>query len=185
MNTHPSKRDRIYLTGFMGSGKSTIGPILANSIGYDFADIDRMIELAEGRAISQIFRESGERYFRQCERSVLLGVCGLPQTVIALGGGTLVDPENSRIVRTTGVLIYLKLPSEEILRRLQNRSDRPLLTTPDGERLSQEELRVRIHQLYTERAHLYESADLTVLTDGSRVGLTVDRIVKLLAPLLR
>ena len=62
------RRDRIFLTGFMGSGKSTIGPILANTIGYDFADVDRLVEARENRSVRSIFLESGEEHFRTLER---------------------------------------------------------------------------------------------------------------------
>jgi shikimate kinase len=175
----PAQRGRIYLTGFMGSGKSTIGPILANTIGYDFADIDRVVEQAEGSPVSRIFREQGEAYFRARELAALHTLCVRPRLVVSLGGGTLVQPAAYQLIRSTGILVYLKMSPEEVMRRLAHRTDRPLLLGADGEKLPEEQLRARIERLYGERAALYESADVVVPTDETRVGMTVDRIVKL------
>ncbi len=138
------RRDRIYLTGFMGCGKSTIGPILANTIGYSFADVDRRIEEVEGRSINEIFTEKGEKYFRDLERAVLTKVCTLPRTVISLGGGTMTVPENLEVILATGLVVYLKITAEQLFLRLRHRSDRPLLRTADGSRLGDEELKSRI-----------------------------------------
>jgi shikimate kinase len=175
-----AQRDRIYLTGFMGSGKSTIGPILANTLGYEFADVDRVVEKSEGRTVSEIFREMGEAYFRGKELQSLLALSVRPRTVISLGGGTLVQAEAFRVIRSTGILVYLKMSPEEVMRRLQHRTDRPLLLDAEGERLPEDELRARIERLYAERSPLYEAADVVVATDETRVGMTVDRIVKLI-----
>ncbi len=174
------QRDRIYLTGFMGSGKSTIGPILANTLGYDFADVDRVVQEAEGRAVTEIFREMGEPYFREKELQVLLSLSVRPHLVISLGGGTLVQPAAFQLIRSTGILVYLKMSREEVMRRLQHRTDRPLLLDTEGERLPEDKLRERIETLYRERSPLYEAADVVVTTDETRVGMTVDRIVKLI-----
>jgi shikimate kinase len=159
----PAQRDRIYLTGFMGSGKSTIGPILANTLGYDFADVDRVVEKSEGLAVKEIFREKGEAYFREKEFQALLTLSVRPHLVISLGGGTLVQPA-----------------AFELIRRLQHRTDRPLLLDAEGGKLPEDELRARIEILYQERSPLYEAADVVVTTDETRVGMTVDRIVKLI-----
>jgi len=180
-----NRRERIYLTGFMGSGKSTIGPILANTIGYEFVDLDRSIENAQGMTIVEIFRNRGQESFRDLERDELLRLSRRGRTVVSLGGGTLTSAESHRIVRQSGILVYLKIDAAELVGRLRHRDDRPLLSGPSGQRLSPEELRARIESLYRERAPVYESADLTVVVDRSRVGITVDRVVRALAPLLR
>ena len=179
------RKDRIYLTGFMGCGKSTIGPILANTIGYDFVDVDRRIEQVEGRSINEIFTEKGERYFRDLERTVLMKVCTLPRTVISLGGGTMTVPENLEVVLATGLVVYLKITPEQLFHRLRHRSDRPLLRTADGSQLADEELKARIQLLYEAREPLYARAEIVVPTDGKRLGLTVDQIVKRLAGLIQ
>ena len=173
-----ARKERIYLTGFMGSGKSTIGPILANTIGYDFADLDRLIEAAAGLSVGSLFREKGEEYFRSLERSCIAQVCLMPRTVISLGGGTMMDPANCRLISSTGIVVYLKITPDQIFRRLHHRTDRPLLTNSEGERLGEEQLRSRIMSLYATREPIYAQADITVLTDEKKVGITVDQIVK-------
>lgn len=178
------RKGRIYLTGFMGCGKSTIGPILANTIGYDFVDVDRRIEQEEGKSVNQIFAEKGEKHFRNLERMVLLKVSSLPHTVISLGGGTMTVPENLELVLLTGLVVYLKITPEQLFLRLRHRSDRPLLRSADGGRLSDEELRERIRLLYEAREPLYAKANLIIPTDEKRLGLTVDQIVKQLAGMI-
>jgi shikimate kinase len=176
----PAQRDRIYLTGIMGSGKSTSGPILANTLGYDFADVDRAVEASEGRAVREIFRENGEAYFRERELQALRTLSTRPRMVISLGGGTLVQPSAFQLIRSTGIMVYLKMSPDEVMRRLQHRTDRPLLLDARGEQLPEDQLRARIEQLYSERSPYYEAADVVVPTDETRVGMTVDRIVKLI-----
>jgi shikimate kinase len=184
MHSGAAKRSRVYLTGFMGSGKSTIGPILANCLAYDFVDLDREIELHEGVSIARIFRDRGEKYFRRKEKEWVLDVSTRLRTVISLGGGALVDQESYRIVRQSGLLIYLKLPPEELYERLRRQIHRPLLTDDKGRFLRGAELQSRIETLYRERHALYESADLTIASDQAGVGITVDRILKEISPLV-
>ena len=180
-----ARKDRIYLTGFMGSGKSTIGPILANTIGYAFVDIDRAVEAREQASVNAIFRQHGEAHFRAAERAALLDMAARPGLVIALGGGTLTSPDSLQIVLQTGILIYLKIGRDQLFRRLRHRNDRPLLAAPDGTPLDDEQLRQRISALYEAREPLYALADITVPTDETRLGLTVDHLVHRLLPLLR
>jgi shikimate kinase len=179
------RKDRVYLTGFMGCGKSTIGPILANTIGYGFVDVDKKIERVEGRSISQIFTEKGEKHFRDLERAILVEVSALPRTVISLGGGTITIAENLELVLATGLVVYLKITPEQLFHRLRHRSDRPLLRSADGSRLSDEELRSRIHHLYEAREPLYARADIILPTDGTKLGLTVDNIVRRISGLIQ
>jgi shikimate kinase len=180
-----ARSKRIYLTGFMGSGKSTIGPILANSIGYDFADVDHEIEEKERKAVSEIFRDQGEAYFRALEREIIRDISSNDHMVISLGGGTLVDPENFRVISTTGIVVYLKTEPEQLLRRLHNKHNRPLMFDETiGTRLNSVDLMKRIRQIYSQREPYYEKADFTVQTDGTRVGITVDQIMKRISPYL-
>jgi len=176
------RRERIYLTGFMGSGKSTIGPILANTIGYDFADIDRTIERTIGKSVNEIFLESGEDRFRSLERELVASLSARPRLVIALGGGTIMDAENFRLITASGIVVYLKSTPEQIFRRVHRRDDRPMLRDQAGDRLDEDRLRERINHLYRLREPVYAQADFIVLTGDRRVGLTVDEIVRILLP---
>jgi shikimate kinase len=179
-----ARSERIFLAGFMGSGKSTIGPILANTIGYDFVDIDHVIEQRQGKSINDIFREAGEEHFRVLERAVLGEVLGRSQIVVSLGGGTIADPGNFQRVSMSGIIVYLKATPEQIFRRLHHKLDRPVLTDLRGEQLSTDELRARIRELFVRREPFYEMADIVVSTDEQRVGVTVDRIVKRLSSVI-
>src|SRR5207244_7135559 len=92
--------NRIYLVGFMGSGKSTVGRRLAKKLGWKFIDLDEEIECSERRAVADIFRAAGELHFRQLERLALQRLSASPSTeksIIALGGGAFLDPENRTI----------------------------------------------------------------------------------------
>ena len=179
-----TRRERVYLAGFMGSGKSTIGPILANALGYGFVDIDRAIERAAGKSIGEIFQDEGEERFRARERDLVADVSTQPRLVVALGGGTVLHPETLTILRSTGILVYLKATPDQILRRVAQRNDRPMLLNPHGERLEDMELRMRVERLYSLREPLYELAEITVLTEGRKIGPTVDELVRLLTPRL-
>lgn len=172
---------RIYLTGFMGSGKSTIGPILANTLGYGFVDIDKAIEQQIGQTVKEIFHTQGEEYFRSLERTLLQDLRSKDHMVISLGGGTIADPVSFPLIRESGVLIYLKTAPDQLFKRLQNKTDRPVLVDVSGERLSEEALRLRIQDLYQRREQYYEQADIIIPTDERRLGMTVDQIVKRLS----
>ena len=185
MTTPLEKRNRrIYIAGFMTSGKSTIGPILANALGFEFVDLDVAIATRAGKSIREIFLEDGEAHFRQKERDLVAELSARDRTVIALGGGTVEDPETLTRVTSTGILVYLKVPVDEIVRRLRNKTDRPMVLGPDGERLNEDDLRQRILTILSRREPLYGRADLTISADQARIGVTVDRLVHMLSPLV-
>jgi shikimate kinase len=165
----------------MGSGKSTIGPILANTIGYDYIDVDLTIEKNVGKTINEIFRGLGEEYFRSVEQALISGLSAKQRVVVSLGGGTIVDPVSFRTIINSGILVYLKADSEQLLKRLRWKSDRPVLADFSGDRLSEDELRSRVQELYLKREPIYSKADITVLTDERKVGPTVDQIVRQLS----
>jgi shikimate kinase len=179
------RNNRIYIAGFMASGKSTVGPILANSLGFDFVDLDVCIAAKEGRSVREIFSDHGEEYFRQREREEVEALSRRDRIVVSLGGGTVLDAGSMEIVTTTGILVYLKVAAEIVLRRLRNKTDRPMVLGPDGERLNEDELLQRILTLLAQREPFYTRADITLQADQEHLGLTVDRLVHELAPLLR
>lgn len=174
----PIRRSVIYLSGFMGSGKSTIGPILANTIGYNFVDLDLLIERREKRKIGDIFKEDGESKFREMERKFLTEVSQTPRIVISLGGGTITDQSSLDLIKKTGVLIYLKANPEYIYKRLRTKSDRPMLRTADGELMDAEQLQERIGELLSKRESYYEQAHIKIHTDDKKIGNTIDELVR-------
>ena len=184
MNNGPQKKSLIYLAGFMGSGKSTIGPILANTLGFDFVDTDKIVEKKAGKRIIEIFTIDGEQAFRALEHVSLREIATRSHSVVSLGGGTIADEENFRLIHGSGIIVYLKLSPEEILQRVHHRTDRPLLTGASGERLPVEEIEKRVQDLLARREQFYARADVIIQTDRKRVGTTVDEIVRRLRGLV-
>lgn len=149
----------IFLTGFMGSGKSSLGKNLAALLKWHFKDLDRSIEEKEGLKITQIFEQKGENYFRAKEKETLLVLCKLKHaSVISLGGGSIVDPENLKIVKEHGTLIYLQLTPAALFSRLKTQSsERPLLRG-----LSEQEMQRKILSLLQSREKQYLQADYCI-----------------------
>ncbi len=167
----------IYLTGFMGAGKSTIGPILANTIGWDSCDLDVLIEQKVGKKVREIFEEDGEKYFRKIENETLQEVSQKSNLVVSLGGGTMANDQNLEILKRTGITVYLKASSDSFYKRLKHKRDRPQLLINEKEDFSKDELVQRIDELIRKRSKYYEQADIIIETDDFTVGKTVDRIV--------
>jgi shikimate kinase len=118
----------IYLTGYMGSGKTTAGLKLAVKMGYAFADLDVMIENKFKITISQFFSKYGEPAFRKVEREVLIETFSYNNTVIATGGGTPCYTDNMELINQHGVSVYIKIPEKALFQRLFNsKKKRPLL----------------------------------------------------------
>lgn len=164
----------------MGSGKSTLGPILANTLGYDFVDVDRMIEQQCGKSISEVFQELGEKEFRHMERNALLNIVGMRETVVSLGGGAMASEENFQLLHEHGTIVYLRMSPEEATRRMRHKVNRPLLRSAEGEMLDEEALKQKIMNLMKERERFYARADVIIETEHQRIGTTVDDLVRLL-----
>ena len=157
---------RIYLTGYMGSGKSTIGPILAGRLGYDFVDLDLQVERVAQKPVAAVFEEDGEATFRALEAEVLKETVSRDRLVIATGAGALVNQESLRLAKSAGAVIYLRLAAKALAVRLKGIAIRPILRVPDGGVLSESGLLARIEMLLAERGPFYEQADLIVEADG-------------------
>ncbi len=168
----------IFLTGFSGSGKSTIGPLLANSLGYEFVDLDQSIEKSAGKSITQIFAENGEEFFRALELRSLTELVKQKRLVVSLGGGVLENDHSYALIKQSGTLVYLKSPSKTLARRLCNKTDRPLLRGERGRKLSREEIEEKITTILAKREPRYKSADITVETDIKRIGSTVEELTR-------
>jgi shikimate kinase len=166
----------IFLTGFSTAGKSTIGPILANSLGFDFIDIDKVIVEREQKSINEIFAEKGEAYFRQLELEILSSIVHRENLVVSLGGGTLENDSSFELVRKSGTMVYLKSDLNTLTRRLSNKDDRPLLKGENGEKISAKEIANRVSLLMSRREERYAQADIYIPTDQTPLGKTVDKL---------
>lgn len=170
---------RIFLTGFMGSGKSTIGPILANVLGYAFVDLDEAIARQAGRPVQRIFAEEGEAAFRKLEREALRETGQREPIVVAVGGGALTVEENLQWALTNGVVIYLYVSLDDLIGRLiHGRTVRPLLLDDTGEVMLEAELREKVTDMMARREPFYRQAHLTVETGHLRVGRAVDAVAR-------
>ncbi len=178
MSQPDAKKSLVFLAGFMGSGKSTIGPILANALGWEFVDIDRWIENKTDRKIVDIFSADGEQAFRNIEREALRDLLQKNECVVSLGGGTLANDENFEFVQRNGVIVYLRLSTDNLLERVRYRTDRPMLKDPNGKPLEGEKLKARIDELLEVREQYYSRAHIIIPADTMKVGPTVDTIVK-------
>jgi len=123
-------RNKIYLIGSMGSGKTTIGKMLANKLHLPFIDIDKKIEQKEKMVISDIFKENGENYFRKIESDILKKYSALNEFVISTGGGAVLSQDNKKILNN-GYKIYLKISIDAQYNRVKHRKHRPLLIEGD------------------------------------------------------
>ncbi len=156
-SSSPIRQRILSLTGFMGVGKSTVGRLLAQQMGWHFADLDPLIEAAGGMEIPQIFERLGELAFRELEHQVLERVIGEAvergrPTVVALGGGTFVQPQNRELLhRSGGAVIWLDCTVEELLARCAGITNRPLFRSATGFR-----------ELYEQRKPAYALADFRV-----------------------
>jgi len=161
----------IFLTGPMGSGKSTIGRQLAQQLAMPFHDSDHEIERRTGVDIPLIFELEGETGFRKRESGVIDDLTRLPGIVLATGGGAILDPENRERLGNRGTVIYLHTSVDQQLSRTAHDRNRPLLQTPDP--------RATLEELLAIRDPLYrEIADLVIETDGMRVRDVVREIVR-------
>jgi shikimate kinase len=162
---HRSGAVRIYLTGFMGCGKSTIAPPLSRILGAACFDLDLEIERRAGGTISGIFSREGEGSFRELEREVLFETAAKRSVVVALGGGTIAGEENFAFVKSAGLLVYLRVDFETLFGRLRLKTDRPMLSGGDSAPPTGENLRETMNRLLAEREPFYRRADLIVEPD--------------------
>ncbi|MDD4289287.1 MAG: shikimate kinase [Atribacterota bacterium] len=121
-------KDNIFITGFMGTGKSTVACALAKKINKNLIDTDKIIESRIGKSIAEIFDSEGEEYFRRIEKQIFQEIASINNLVIATGGGTLLDKENHRLALKNGIIILLQASPQVIFSRLQKENLRPLLS---------------------------------------------------------
>lgn len=169
---------RIYLNGFMASGKSSVGPRVAAQLGLTFIDLDRLIRAHDGRSIPDIFAEDGEAAFRERERTALRSTADPDGLVVALGGGALVADDNRAFAKEHGRIVYLKVDPGTILDRVAEEADqRPLLQDEQGTPLPPDRMRARIEQMLADRADAYTDAHATVDATAP-LGEVVDAVTR-------
>lgn len=139
----------IILTGFMGTGKSTVGRLVAADLNREFVDMDTLIEAREKRTIPEIFAESGEPYFRRLEADLCRELADRKGLVIATGGGTLIPDQNLQAMERGGLVICLDCRPETLWERIGQSENRPMLAARDAERFA------RLKTLLKERAPAY------------------------------
>ncbi|MDR3591621.1 MAG: shikimate kinase [Negativicutes bacterium] len=162
----------IVLIGFMATGKTSVGRLLARRLGRCFVDVDERIEQESGMSIAEMFARHGEDCFREKEREMIARVSRFRNAVIATGGGVVLFPENMNLLRATGIIIALTASAEAILERAGRRNTRPLLERPDREQF--------IADLLGKRSGLYRQADYSVDNESCSPRETVEKIVALL-----
>jgi shikimate kinase len=159
----------IYLVGFMGSGKTTAGRLLADQLHWPFVDLDQTIEAGQGLSIRQIFEQSGEPFFRELEHAALTEASKSEPGIIALGGGTFVQPANVDFIRERGgTTVWLDCPFEELLRRSEGIETRPLFRDAASFR-----------QLLEQRIPYYRLADFRVPSGSQAPERVVEQILRL------
>jgi shikimate kinase len=162
---------KIFLIGFMGAGKTTLGRLLAERIGWEFLDIDTMIEQSEGSSVVRVFVEKGEAHFRAIEKGVLARAAASPsRAVVACGGGTFCDPDNMRLMTIGGVTVWVDQPFDRIWERREDLSRvRPLLR---GE--------AEMRALYLERLPDYSRAALHLPVADGNLARALEELLRLL-----
>lgn len=145
----------IYIVGFMGSGKSTIGPVLAGRMNRPFYDLDDLIEERQERTISEIFGSQGEEHFRKLESNTLMQTQPSEPCVMALGGGAFVSEVNRDYISKHGISVWLKIPLKLARGRCRDSQHRPLARSPK-----------QWESLFRRREMIYQLADIQVKVEG-------------------
>ena len=161
----------IILIGPMGSGKSTIGKLLAKALEYEFVDSDHHIESSTGVTIPYIFEVEGESGFRDREEKAISELCQLENVILATGGGAIIRPENRAVLAASGTVLYLNIPPESQFERVRFDNQRPLLKNDDPQAV--------LTALYEARDPLYqEVADYIVFSDNIPPKIVVNGIIE-------
>lgn len=165
-------KENLILCGFMGCGKTTVGRRLAALSGRELVDMDAYIEKEQGKTVQEIFAALGESAFRQMETDAARALSQKNGLVIASGGGTVLNPENVRLLRQSGKILLLDVPLAALQERLKSDTQRPLLQRPDR--------REFIAELHAKRMPLYEAAADLVVPAGAPGIVVARRILELL-----
>lgn len=162
-------RHPVVLVGMMGVGKTAVGRKLADRLGFDFKDSDRIVEEKAGRSVTEIFDTDGEEKFRQAERNSILEVLSSGPCVLATGGGAVMNAETRKAIKSKGLSVWLKLDLANIVRRLENTDDRPLLKKGDPKKI--------LGDLMSAREQLYAEADIHIESQDGKAAETVGMLI--------
>jgi shikimate kinase len=157
------------LIGFMGTGKTSVGRLVAEQLHFEFLDTDDVIQARTGRSIADLFAQDGEPAFRALEQQVVGELAGRAGTVISTGGGLPAQPENLAALKLHALVVCLWASPEKIWERVRNQSHRPLLLDPDPQR--------KIHDLLEVRSPFYRQADVLINTDQRAVREVAQQVV--------
>lgn len=157
----------VFLCGFMGCGKSTVGKLAAKKLGCGFCDTDGLIVEDQKMSIPEIFAEKGEPYFREVEANIVKSVCG-KKAVVACGGGAMLNPDTAKAASESGVVVYLDVDFETCYERISNDKNRPIAASS-----TKEELEERFN---TRRVLYLKHSDIQIDCSGSPIE-TADKIV--------
>jgi shikimate kinase len=164
----------IILTGFMGTGKTVVGRRIAEALRTSFVDSDHLVEKKVGHSIRTIFETLGEAKFRQMESGVLKELAQLDKTVIAVGGGALLRPENRETLQKNGIFVCLSARTNTLLDRLKDDVTRPLLAGENPE--------ARIERLMNERQSIYALCEIQIDTNDQTIDQVADAIIQAVKP---
>jgi shikimate kinase len=157
------------LIGFMGTGKTSVGRLVAELLDFEYLDTDEMIQSDTGRTISEIFKADGEPAFRALEEKAVVDLAARAKTLIATGGGLPMNPKNLDSLRTHALVVCLWASPEKIWERVKNQSHRPLLHDPNPQ--------VKIRELLAAREPFYKQADVLLNTELRAVREVAQQIV--------
>ena len=160
----------LYLVGFMGTGKTTVGRMVAQRMGFALLDSDHEIERLRGKPVARIFAEEGEAVFRSLERDFIERGHPPARTVVACGGGLVTSPGLLELMQKKGVVICLQASIETILKRTAGNSNRPLLNVEDPE--------ARLRELYAQREPVYRRSGTLILTDARPLEDIVNHVMR-------
>jgi len=159
----------VYLVGFMGSGKTTVGRLVAELMNWPFLDLDAEIERGEGRSIARIFSQFGEVHFRELEQMYLRSISGPEHLVVGLGGGTYEAAANREFIESNGMSVYLATSLEDVCRRIAADGSRPLFSNTE-----------QVAELYQRRLTSYNMARERIETNNVDPPMIAERIVRLM-----
>ena len=160
----------IVLIGFMGAGKTTIGRKAAARLGYWFVDMDYQIELSQNARVTEIFEKHGQEYFRTLETRLLKQLTKVENTIVATGGGVFTTEGNLELINQVGTCVYLQASIEKLFERATRTDKRPLLRTENPFQT--------MSDLFEQRKHLYQHADIVINTEDLKLHHVVNEMIR-------